>query len=68
MMKSEFCQLSHPDPVSPNDTDVPVSWGSTVKVQLFAPGSPFTGKMAGSEVNHDTIPWYVYENATSELK
>jgi hypothetical protein len=51
-----------------SDTDVPVAWGSTIKTQLFAPGSPFTGKMAGSEVNHDTIPWFVYDNATGELK
>lgn len=55
-------------PKADRNINVPVDWAKNAKRQAYVPGSPILGVMPGSQVNHDTITWFVYSDAVTELK
>ena len=54
-------------PKADRNINVPVDWAKKTKKQLYLPGRQEVGVMRGAQVNHDTITWFVYSDAVSEL-
>lgn len=55
-------------PEADKNINVPVDWAHRKVRQSFLPGSGTMGSMVGANVNHDTIPWFVYKDVLNELK